>query len=107
GSLDAAMRQIRDQLLPKVKALCRLLVTPEPPGPPPPPPPPLPLARPLEASARSRIALVAIGASTGGPNALAAVLSGLPAGFPVPIVVVQHMPPVFTQILADRLTAKG
>jgi two-component system chemotaxis response regulator CheB len=49
--------------------------------------------------------LVAIGASTGGPNALAAVLRQLPASFPVPLVIVQHMPPVFTKLLADRLTA--
>ncbi len=49
--------------------------------------------------------LVAIGASTGGPNALAAILRQLPASLPVPIVIVQHMPPVFTKLLADRLTA--
>jgi two-component system chemotaxis response regulator CheB len=41
--------------------------------------------------------------STGGPNALAEVLPKFPAGFPVPIVIVQHMPPVFTKLLADRL----
>jgi len=46
---------------------------------------------------------VAIGVSTGGPNALAALFSQLPADFPVPIVIVQHMPPVFTRYLAERL----
>jgi two-component system chemotaxis response regulator CheB len=55
----------------------------------------------------SRIELVAIGASTGGPNALAAVLPALPADFPVPIVIVQHMPPVFTRSMADRLNAQA
>lgn len=49
--------------------------------------------------------IVAIGASTGGPNALAAVLGSLPCDFPAPIVVVQHMPPVFTRLMADRLNA--
>ena len=47
--------------------------------------------------------ILAIAASTGGPNALAAVLSGLPKDFPLPIVVTQHMPAVFTQMLAQRL----
>ena len=47
--------------------------------------------------------LVAIGTSTGGPVALKAVLANLPPGFPAGIVVVQHMPPVFTKAFADRL----
>ena len=47
--------------------------------------------------------ILAIGASTGGPNALDEVLSSLPAPFPTPIVIVQHMPPVFTELLAQRL----
>ena len=47
--------------------------------------------------------IVAIGVSTGGPAALAELLSNLPANFPLPIVVVQHMPPMFTRSLADEL----
>ncbi len=47
--------------------------------------------------------LLAIAASTGGPNALAEVLSSLPHDFPLPIVITQHMPPVFTTLLAQRL----
>ncbi len=49
------------------------------------------------------IDLVAIGTSTGGPVALKTVLEGLPGDYPIPIVVVQHMPPVFTKAFADRL----
>jgi two-component system chemotaxis response regulator CheB len=49
--------------------------------------------------------VLAIGTSTGGPNALAAVLKHLPADFPLPIVIVQHMPPMFTRLLAERLSA--
>jgi len=47
--------------------------------------------------------IVVIGVSTGGPTALSEVLPVLPANFPVPVLVVQHMPAVFTRLLADRL----
>ncbi|MCB1174112.1 MAG: chemotaxis response regulator protein-glutamate methylesterase [Leptospiraceae bacterium] len=48
-------------------------------------------------------AVVVIGISTGGPPALQKVLERLPADYPLPILVVQHMPPVFTRAFADRL----
>jgi two-component system chemotaxis response regulator CheB len=51
----------------------------------------------------SRYAVAALGTSTGGPVALKTVLSSLPHDFPLPIVVVQHMPPVFTKAFAQRL----
>jgi two-component system chemotaxis response regulator CheB len=47
--------------------------------------------------------IVAIGISTGGPTSLHTMLAGLPADLPVPIVIVQHMPPKFTRSLADDL----
>lgn len=47
--------------------------------------------------------VVAIGSSTGGPAALSAILPKLPADFPLPILIVQHMPPFFTRLLAERL----
>ena len=49
------------------------------------------------------IDIVALGTSTGGPNALAEMLPGIAQPFPVPIVIVQHMPPLFTRLLAERL----
>lgn len=54
-----------------------------------------------------RTEIVAVGASTGGPHALEVFLGALPLAFPVPIVIVQHMPPIFTRRLAERLAAKA
>lgn len=54
-------------------------------------------------SASSHYACLAIGASTGGPVALQKILTALPAHFPVPVVMVQHMPGSFTQAFAKRL----
>ncbi|HET7615734.1 MAG TPA: chemotaxis protein CheB [Bacillales bacterium] len=47
--------------------------------------------------------IVCIGTSTGGPGALEKVLTKLPAAFPAPLFIVQHMPPKFTNALAERL----
>lgn len=52
---------------------------------------------------RKAYKLVAIGTSTGGPVALQRVLTQLPANFPAPIVLVQHMPAAFTKAFAERL----
>jgi two-component system chemotaxis response regulator CheB len=101
GSPAVAIDRIRSELIPKIKALCgiaplKLL--------------PLPGVRPaLKPRLRSnpRIEIVAIGTSTGGPNALTEVLPRIPNDFPVPIVVVQHMPPIFTCLLAERLASQS
>ena len=55
----------------------------------------------------SRVEVIAIGISTGGPNALAELIPALPSDLPVPIVIVQHMPPLFTRLLAERLASKS
>jgi two-component system chemotaxis response regulator CheB len=60
-------------------------------------------ATPLRRGPHAKIDIIAIGCSTGGPDALTTVLLGLPADLPVPIVVTQHMPPVFTRMFAERL----
>lgn len=72
-------------------------------------PPAVPSAAPSAAGERAgrssaaRIDVVVIGSSTGGPDALMTVLSTLPAHLPVPVLVVQHMPPLFTRTFAERL----
>ena len=101
GSVSEAMASVRDQLIPKIKALCpprRGTVAPS-------VRPPL---RPTGAVAprTGRIDLLAIGSSTGGPDALSSLLPLLPATLPVPVVIVQHMPPVFTKMFAMRLDTK-
>lgn len=54
-----------------------------------------------------RPAVVAIGASTGGPQALFTLFSGLGRSVPVPLLVTQHMPATFTAVLADHLDRLG
>jgi two-component system chemotaxis response regulator CheB len=101
GSPALAIERIRADLIPKIKALCGIapLKVMPPPG-----------SRPtlkVREKFKPRIEIVAIGTSTGGPNALAEVLPRIPNDFPVPIVVVQHMPPIFTRLLAERLAGRS
>jgi len=65
-------------------------------------PAPAPAASPAAAK-RKAYKLVAIGTSTGGPVALQRVLTQLPANFPAPLVLIQHMPAAFTKAFAERL----
>ncbi|WP_288098738.1 chemotaxis response regulator protein-glutamate methylesterase [Pseudomonas sp.] len=71
-------------------------------------PAPIPVRAPAHAPSspapkRKAYKLVAIGTSTGGPVALQRVLTQLPANFPAPIVLIQHMPAAFTKAFAERL----
>jgi two-component system chemotaxis response regulator CheB len=103
GSVIEGMEKIRHDLIPKIKALChRVLVPKDPPPRPAPTIPPLPVIRPAGTSAGS-VEVLAIGVSTGGPNALAELIPAIGRGLPVPIVIVQHMPPLFTRLLAERI----
>lgn len=65
-----------------------------------------PAVTPAQPAPRRRnvpIGVLAIGSSTGGPNALAELIGLLPGDLGVPVLITQHMPPVFTQLLAERL----
>jgi two-component system chemotaxis response regulator CheB len=101
GSVAQSMESVREQLVPKIKALTGRPLTAGIPAPriaPVAPPPPVARVRP-----RQEPAVLVIGSSTGGPEALTKVLPLLPASLPVPVLVVQHMPPVFTRQFAQRL----
>lgn len=63
-----------------------------------------PVARPRRAATKTDPPeAIVVAVSTGGPSALATLVSELPASLPVPILIVQHMPPMFTTRLAERL----
>ncbi|GLY26983.1 chemotaxis response regulator protein-glutamate methylesterase [Kineosporia sp. NBRC 101731] len=104
GSVMESRQNIKEQLIPKLIALtgARKLVgtrTPIPPA-----QPPAGVSRAPGTPRRTQpFGLLAIGSSTGGPDALATVLASLPGDLPVPVVITQHMPPVFTKMLAQRL----
>lgn len=110
---DAAIKALAQELVPKMRALTR---------------PSTFASRPFSAGTRpanswaprtfpaqvipllarqqaiaGRHSFVAIGVSTGGPAALDIVLPALPQNFPLPVAIVQHMPAVFTRLLAERL----
>lgn len=96
-----AMRCVQSELVPKIKALC---ADPAPGTGEPVHASPRASAGPAGAPAQ-RAEILAIGASTGGPKALATILETLPPDLPIPIVVVQHMPALFTRSLAERISS--
>jgi len=115
GDVQANIQAVRDALVPVVAAYKRKseirAILNRPAGvsaagaaPLPPPPRPVPAARQADGGASD---LVVIGISTGGPNALAALIPYLPADLRAPVLIVQHMPPLFTQSLAKSLDAKS
>ena len=107
--LLAPLRLVRIRRnLHRVEAEPPMAVPSSPPKPPPAIPPVLLPAPVLHSMPRpTRIDVVAIGVSTGGPNALMELIPMLPADLCVPVLIVQHMPPGFTASLADHLAGKS
>lgn len=109
GSLEKSMLSLRSELVPKIKQFFRtgsagMTSSAPPPAKPSVIPAPAPtLFRPAKSLTSRKV--VAIGVSTGGPNALAEVVPMFPKTFCLPIVIVQHMPPLFTRLLAERLNS--
>lgn len=97
GSRDHALSFFKAELVAKVKALTSTASLPA---------PPLRVTAPTvprAAAGKAPVTVLAIGCSTGGPNALATLFQGIPRDIPVPVFITQHMPPLFTKLLADRL----
>lgn len=88
--------QIRDELLPLIKALTTRSIEPA-----------SAAYAPANSVKHRRASAVVVAVSTGGPNALAAIVGELPADLAAPIFIVQHMPAVFTRQLAERLNGLG
>jgi two-component system chemotaxis response regulator CheB len=106
ASREAAMQSLAKELIPKILALTsQLRITPagrvrQ-----------TALLAPAPAIAKAQPpswipTVVAIGVSTGGPAALDQILPALPGNFPLPVLVVQHMPELFTALLAERLNGR-
>ena len=106
ASREAAIKALSRDLFPKIRALFIQQQQQALFGGTRPPLSPLP-APPLETQAISSIPeALAIGVSTGGPAALEILLPALPPSLPLPVLVVQHMPELFTKLLTERLNGR-
>ena len=96
-SFMESVKKIENELIPKIKSIIPLREI-------------KPNFKPTPSTVKTRLrpgnyGVIGIGVSTGGPQTLMQIIPKLPANFPAPILVVQHMPPLFTKQLADRLNS--
>ena len=108
ASVADGIARLAADLVPRIRALCHAEAAPVARVVPPPDAARV-VARPGAARSPFHRApeVLCLASSTGGPNALADVFAGFTEALPVPVVLVQHMPPVFTKSLADRLGRTG
>jgi two-component system chemotaxis response regulator CheB len=104
GSFAASINKIKEELIPLIKEYKEKMRRKSAGGR---PAAVAPIQKPVIPKVKVKKDLVAIGVSTGGPNALADFIPKFPERIGVPIVIVQHMPPIFTKQLADRLDSKS
>jgi two-component system chemotaxis response regulator CheB len=95
GSLGLSLANLRSQLIPKIRQFYRTEPAPT-------------IVEPLRLHAPAcplptKTEAIAIGVSTGGPVALGKIVPQLPGDLAVPVFIVQHMPSLFTRLLAERL----
>lgn len=100
ADLSVNIVKIQNILIEKIKSIGRKGLIPEPRKK---SSAPLQMPKPTQYASHRKSYIVVIGASTGGPKALQNILSKIPADFPVPILIAQHMPPNFTGPFAERL----
>jgi two-component system chemotaxis response regulator CheB len=96
GSLSQSLGIVRRELAPRLRALVESARASQ----------AVDLPRVTAARPTGGVDVVVIASSTGGPNALARLLPKLAKNIDVPILIVQHMPPIFTRLLAERLDAQ-
>jgi two-component system chemotaxis response regulator CheB len=101
GSFAASLEKIRNELIPIIKEYEEKMLSKGAPKPVP------QIITPVVNKVKVKKDVIAIGVSTGGPNALAEIIPRFPERIGIPIVIVQHMPPIFTKQLADRLDTKS
>lgn len=97
GSITFDLDEIMDELTEKLILASKIKISPKIVQP--------KISKPL--SPKGAYDMLFIGSSTGGPRALDYLIPSLPRNFPIPIVIVQHMPAHFTKILADRLSEES
>lgn len=111
GNITEGLTRLQSELIPKIKAHCRHVLPPAGSAAALTPIRGSPAVNPIRLAAPSFVAPAAdifcIGCSTGGPNALATLFSAIKAPLSVPCVIVQHMPPLFTKMLAERLSKES